>query len=332
MAAIHVFIDTNIFLSFFAYTNDDIEELKKLVGLIKNDKIDLYLTKQACREFDRNREAKIVQALGEFGKIVLPGLPRLMAHYPKGGAYSKVVKELRKIHNDLVVKAKADALGEEFPADRLFAAIMSAEEPIVEDTEDLAKARLRTERNDPPGKAGSFGDRLNWELLVAKTPEMTDMHIISKDGDFSSSIDATKPHPVLAKEWKNENGGTLYLHTELGAFIAAHFPDIKLATDIERRDAINALAASRSFASTHYAISKLISFVDLLAPPEIDELVEVATKNGQVGWIGKDPDVQEFFGKVISLRWEKYSAEQRKELAEMFDLTVHGEVRQKSES
>jgi hypothetical protein len=326
MAVIHAFIDTNIFLSFFAYTNDDIEELKKLVGLIKNDKIDLYLTKQACREFARNREAKIIQALGEFGKIGLPGLPRLMTHYSKGGVYSKAVKDLKKIHNDLVVKAKADAFAEEFPADKLFAAIMSAEDPIDEDDADLKEARLRTERNDPPGKVGSFGDRLNWELLLAHAPAGTDMHIISKDGDFSSSIDASKPHPVLAKEWKSEIGGTLYLHTELGAFIAAHFSDIKLATDIERRDAINALANSGSFASTHSAIAKLNSFVDLLTAPEIDELVEVASKNGQVGWIGKDPDVQMFFSKILPLRWEKYSKERREQIGEMFGLSKQSSV------
>jgi hypothetical protein len=209
---------------------------------------------------------------------------------------------------------------------------MSAEEPIAENEGDLLNARLRTERNDPPGKAGSFGDRLNWELLLSNAPVETDMHIVSKDGDFGSSIDATKPHPVLAKEWKNANGGNLQLHTELGAFIATHFPDIKLATDIERRDAKNALAASRSFASTHLAIAGLNSFVDLLTAPEIDELVEVAIKNGQIGWIGKDPDVQECFSKIVPLRWEKYSAERRKEIAEIFGLSTDGEVLQKQES
>jgi hypothetical protein len=209
---------------------------------------------------------------------------------------------------------------------------MSAEHPIEEDDEDLQEARLRTERNDPPGKAGSFGDRLNWELLLAHTPAATDMHIISKDGDFSSSIDASKPHPVLAKEWKSEIGATLHLYTELGAFIAAHFPDIKLATDIERRDAINSLANSGSFASTHFAISKLGSFVDLLTAPEIDELVDIAFKNSQVGWIGKDPDVQVFFSKILPLRWEKYAKERREQIGEMFGLSKHGEIEENEET
>lgn len=38
---LHLFIDANIFLSFYAYTNDDIEELRKLVSLIKTQQLKL---------------------------------------------------------------------------------------------------------------------------------------------------------------------------------------------------------------------------------------------------------------------------------------------------
>ena len=41
---LHLFIDTNIFLSFYAYTNDDVEELRKLISLIKTNQLKLYLT------------------------------------------------------------------------------------------------------------------------------------------------------------------------------------------------------------------------------------------------------------------------------------------------
>jgi predicted nucleic acid-binding protein len=324
--AVHVFIDTNIFLSFFAYTNDDIEELKKLVGLIKNDKIDLYLTDHACREFGRNRESKILQALGEFGKFSLPGLPRLMTHYAEGKAFARAAKDIKKIHGDLVARVKADALAEVFPADELFAAIMNAEKPIIETEKDLLRAQRRTERSDPPGKSGSLGDRLNWELLLSNAPDGTDMHVISKDGDFASSIDATKPHPVLLKEWKRENGGVLHLHNGLGAFISAHFPDIKLAADIEKRDAINSLVNSGSFSTTHRAIEKLEPFVELLAAPEIDELVDGALKNQQVSWIGTDADVQAFFAKIARSRWESYPTERRERLVDIFGLTKEGEI------
>jgi hypothetical protein len=326
MAKLHVFIDTNIFLSFFAYTNDDIEELKKLIGLIKNDKIVLYLTEQVCREFDRNRECKILQALGEFGRMHLPGLPRLMAHYAKAGAYQTAAKGLKSLQNNLVVKAKSDALSEELPADNLFAALKKVAKIISASSDDLEDARERLERGDPPGKEGSFGDRLNWEVLLSEVPDEADLHIISKDGDFSSSIDASRPHPVLAKEWKEVNKAELYIHNELRVFLAKHFPDIKVATDVERRDAINALKGSASFASTHLAISKLLEFVDLFSAYEVDELVEIAEKNNQVGWIGTDVDVRSFYAKVLPIRWEKYADERRKKLSAMFGLSADCEI------
>ncbi len=55
----HVFIDSNIFLSFYHFTKDDLKELKKLVDSIKNQSITLYLPEQVINETRRNRATKI---------------------------------------------------------------------------------------------------------------------------------------------------------------------------------------------------------------------------------------------------------------------------------
>src|SRR3989442_14946441 len=57
------FIDTNIFLSFYHLTSDDLDELKKLVILLRNKTIRLWLPDQVVKEFHRNRENKISDAL-----------------------------------------------------------------------------------------------------------------------------------------------------------------------------------------------------------------------------------------------------------------------------
>jgi len=244
-----------------------------------------------------------------------------MAHYPNVDKYQKAVKSLKTFHNKLIERAKKDALAEELPADKLFSALIAVSSPIKATKDDLKAARERTERNDPPGKEGSFGDRLNWELLLAHVPEGADIHIVSKDGDFASSIDGTKPHPVLLKEWKSINKAELYLHTELRTFLAAHFPDIKVATDIEKRNAINRLKESGSFERTHAAISKLAEFADLLTAAEVDELVEAALENSQIRWIGTDPDVSVFFQKIVEPRLGKYPKERQAEIATVFELS-----------
>lgn len=59
----NLFIDTNIFLSFFHLTNDDLDELHKLTVLLENKQITLWLTEQVRDEFARNRENKISEAV-----------------------------------------------------------------------------------------------------------------------------------------------------------------------------------------------------------------------------------------------------------------------------
>jgi predicted nucleic acid-binding protein len=170
VAKLHVFIDTNVFLNFYAYTNDDIEELSKLVALIKSDQLKLYLTRQVSREFYKNRETKIVQAIADFSALKIPGLPRLLGHYTHASEFQDASKKLKKSQNALIEAAKADALAQDLPADKLFAQIAEASSPIDEDEAVLQRARLRNELNQPPGKSGSLGDRLNWELLLAHVP------------------------------------------------------------------------------------------------------------------------------------------------------------------
>jgi predicted nucleic acid-binding protein len=60
---INLFIDTNVFLSFYHLTSEDLEELKKLTPLIDNEEIKLFLPDQVRDEFFRNRGAKIADAM-----------------------------------------------------------------------------------------------------------------------------------------------------------------------------------------------------------------------------------------------------------------------------
>lgn len=53
LTAKHVFIDTNVLLSFYHYSGDDLEELKKLVVLLEQKKVKLYLPSQVLIEFSQ---------------------------------------------------------------------------------------------------------------------------------------------------------------------------------------------------------------------------------------------------------------------------------------
>lgn len=49
---VSIFIDTNIYLNFYHFSDDELEELKKLSVAIKKKDIKLYITRQVINEFN----------------------------------------------------------------------------------------------------------------------------------------------------------------------------------------------------------------------------------------------------------------------------------------
>lgn len=75
-----MFIDANIFLSFYEASPDALLELAKIATVIKKEKATLWLPDQVKREFWKNREGSIGGALREFEKSAgLGSVPRLGA-------------------------------------------------------------------------------------------------------------------------------------------------------------------------------------------------------------------------------------------------------------
>jgi len=298
---VHLFIDTNIFLSFYAYTNDDIEKLKKLTKLITTNQLKLYLTEQVRDEFYRNREAKLKESLKTLqAPSVTAGVPRFMEGYPSIKLYRHALEALSKARDQAIQQAKKEAEDRSIAADTLFADISGAANVIPTTNKIFESATRRMSLGNPPGKPGSMGDRINWEILLEQIADGTDLHLISKDGDFGSPLLAA-PNSYLIDEWRTKKGSNLALHDQLKPFLAQHFPQIQLAIDVEKRVAIECLINSGSFAVTHSAISGLQPFVDVLTPAEIAELIKAAESNPQVGWIAQDPDVRAFYSRIIDI-------------------------------
>jgi len=58
-----LYLDTNILLSFYGLSSDDLEELRKLAALLRTGSVRLHLPQQTKEEFIRNRPGKIAEAL-----------------------------------------------------------------------------------------------------------------------------------------------------------------------------------------------------------------------------------------------------------------------------
>ena len=61
----NLFIDSNIWLSLYHFTNDDLAQFSKLKDMI-NKSIRLFVPQQVYDEITRNREAKLKDALKAF--------------------------------------------------------------------------------------------------------------------------------------------------------------------------------------------------------------------------------------------------------------------------
>jgi len=315
----HVFIDTNILLSFYHYTSDDAEQLKIIVKLVQNNGLVLYLTEQVADEFNRNRESKVsaaIKDLEKWGKA--PGIPRSMINYAEAKAYQAAVSSVEKARSALIEQARKDAMARTLSADSLVADILKVATIIKRTDADISMAMARKAVGNPPGKKDSLGDQINWECLLRGVPAGTELHVVSKDGDFSSTLFTGAPHQFLLDEWVGKNNAQLHLHEELRPFLKAKYPGIQLATDVEKADAIQRLESSTNFQMTHSAIAALAPLSGTMTWGDADRVFTAGLINNQIGWIGTDEDVHAFYSNLMETFSSKLDPDLKAALLELF--------------
>jgi predicted nucleic acid-binding protein len=119
---ITLFVDTNILLSFYHLTSEDLEELRKLLALIDTGKIKLVLTEQVKDEFKRNRAAKIADALKKLHEIrFTANCPAFAKEYTEYSELRTLLNKAGKKHAELVEIVTADAEEGALKADALVA-------------------------------------------------------------------------------------------------------------------------------------------------------------------------------------------------------------------
>ncbi len=295
----NLFIDTNIYLTFYHFSSDDLEELRKLLVSIKNHKIVLYVPEQAILEFKRNREIKIADALKTLEEQKLPrSFPQICKDYTEYNELRDAIKKYEHSKYKLMQNLLQDIKNKNLGADKLISDLFD-EAKIIETTEDiLFEAKRRFDLGNPPGKNKSYGDAVNWESLIASAPNKKDFYFITDDRDYISQIDNNCLSEFLLEEWDEKKKSEIFFYKSLSVFFQEHFPDIKLATQLEREFAISSLVNSGTFANTHAAIAKLLGYTDL-SDSEINEIIESSISNNQIYQIREDEDVLDYLSSLI---------------------------------
>lgn len=128
----NVFIDANIFLAFYHFTSDDLEELKKLGVLLQNRRVRLFLPEQVIQEFRRNREAKIADALRKFREQRLNlQFPQFCKDYEEYERLRQLQRSYSEAHAALLAKVIKDIQAQNLKADEI---ILSGLTPAAADS------------------------------------------------------------------------------------------------------------------------------------------------------------------------------------------------------
>lgn len=301
----HIFIDANVYLSFYETSADALLELEKLEAMIMAGKATLWLPDQVKREFWKNREGSIDAALvtfqksGDFGSV-----PLLVREDAEFSDLKKLFGAFEKKKTEIIGRVEQQVAREQTAADNRVRSLFKLAKEIDTSGKIFAEAHERALRHSPPGKQDGLGDRLSWIALLKTLPANSDLHIISVDGDFASEANRDEIKPYLKAEWIKKNKGTVKLWKRASQFLAAHFSDAAKAIQTERALLVERLETSSNFMTTHAVIAE---FSDLshLEKPLIDRLARAILDNSQVSWLVGDEDVKQFVEKFLTKYGDK---------------------------
>jgi hypothetical protein len=296
---LNLFIDTNVFLSFFHLSNDDLEEIHKLAVLIDKKEVTLWLTQQVKDEFRRNRESKVLDALKKLNEQkTKPQFPQICKDYGEYPEIRDLQKEYDKKISALIEIVTKDVKNRTLKADQKIEELFNKAKYIASTEEIVSKARFRMDVRNPPGKDGSLGDAINWESLLINIPYGQRLYLVADDKDYYSVLDENKLKEFLVDEWQLAKNEDVVFYRRLSQFFKEHYPDIKLATELEKELAIRSLVNSGTFANTHSAIAKLSKYAEF-NKSQANDLAQALFSNSQVGWILDDQDVFEFYELLL---------------------------------
>ena len=289
-----LFIDSNIFLSFYEFTSEDLTELDKLCHLIENKEMDLLLPQQVVDETWRKREETIDRSFTGFRKKLSLSFPSYCKNHNQYNSMRKYQQKLQDLHAEMIKDLERDIENQKLAADLLLQKLFGLATKLGRTGQLIESARQRVELGNPPGKRGSIGDALNWEALLSEVSTGDKISLISGDSDFASPLSKDHLKDFLRQEWKDRKKSELYFYRTLSTFFSKHSANIKLKTETEKDGLIQDLTNSVSFGMTHTLIASLSKY-EGFTPKQVEDLVDAVLTNNQVKWIIGDNDVMAFY-------------------------------------
>ncbi len=229
----HIFIDANIFLRIYSLTDDHPNLLEELIKKIETKKIKLYLTEQVIDEFYRNREAKLEASLKSIKDLEKKSFstPSFCKNNKSIKAIEKRIKEINKFAKKVHPKLLKDSSNEKLTIDKSFSKLFKKNSIIKIDGKIITLAEERYKKGNPPGKNNSYGDCINWLILLENVDNGKELILITVDKDFISNLNDDNINSFLKKEWKKKKKSNIKLYKSLSRFFREEFKTKKITDD-----------------------------------------------------------------------------------------------------
>lgn len=296
---LNLYLDTNIYLTFYHFTKEDLTTLDKLIAFIKAGNVILHLPDQTINEFRRNRETKILDAITKLRESRLnDSFPRIAFQYSEIMAMQAAIAQYEKNKSALLEKIQSDAEARALKADDTIDSLFKIANIIEADEYIIEQAVLRFNKGNPPGKDKSYGDAINWEALLEHVPDKQDLHFISDDGDYYSKLSPGSFNTFLLEEWRGTKGSDLIYHKTLTEFLKKNLPEIEINSETDKDIVIMNLASAPNFARAKVVIRNLNEF-DNFSIQQLNNIAEAFTSNNQIYWIPDDYEVAKARREII---------------------------------
>jgi hypothetical protein len=212
-----VFIDSSAFLKMYSYNYDLSENLKGILKLIDEKKLKLILTQQVLDEVKRNREKRLGEFIDKLNvwKESVIKIPPFCEGLPPAGLIRRLS---RNLYNKILKEAKEETLG----VDKLFHEICSKSKVLDVDSIIFNEAKERYGKGNPPGKREdreSYGDGINWIIIMREIPENGSLYFISADKDFASDLDEDTFSLFLSAELYKNKKAKVFYYSSISKFL-----------------------------------------------------------------------------------------------------------------
>jgi hypothetical protein len=245
MKSVDLFIDANIYLSLYRFSNTDLDELRKLIDAASTGAVSLLKNDLLEEEFERSRETVLQHAIRRFREEKFPySAPAFASEFSESLEIQASAKALNQKKRDLANKIEELAIQRGLYADEVVGDLFAVAKSTPIDDSVFKAARRRADLRNPPGKQDgkSMGDAVHWESLLRRHNEHKPLAIVSADGDFFGKLDPGAPHPFLLKEWHAlSRRGTLHAYRHLTGFFSQHLPEVGLQSELSVDFLISAL-------------------------------------------------------------------------------------------